>query len=41
VLDAATLVLIVRLASRRLAGARFGLKAAMAVGLVALLWDRL
>jgi geranylgeranylglycerol-phosphate geranylgeranyltransferase len=41
VLDVGILLLISRLAHRRLAGARAALKAAMLVGLVALLWDRL
>jgi len=40
-LDAGVCVLIVRLLGRRLDGARATLKAAMAVGLLALLWDRL
>jgi geranylgeranylglycerol-phosphate geranylgeranyltransferase len=40
-LDLGLVLLIVRLASRRLAGARSALKAAMLVGLAALLWDRL
>ena len=40
-LDVGALALIWRLAHRRLAGARAALKAAMVVGLVALLWDRL
>ncbi|HVO34741.1 MAG TPA: geranylgeranylglycerol-phosphate geranylgeranyltransferase [Gemmatimonadales bacterium] len=40
-LDLGLLVLIARLARGRLAGARSALKAAMVVGLAALLWDRL
>jgi geranylgeranylglycerol-phosphate geranylgeranyltransferase len=40
-LDVGVLALIWRLAHRRLPGARAALKAAMLVGLVALLWDRL
>ena len=40
-LDIGILVLISRLAHRRIAGARGALKAAMLAGLVALLWDRL
>ncbi len=40
-LDVGVAVLIVRLLGQRLEGARTALKAAMAVGLVALLWDRL
>jgi len=40
-LDAALIVLIVRLARGRLAGGRAALKWAMVVGLAALLWDRL
>jgi len=40
-LDIGVLLLISRLAHRRLAGARGALKVAMLVGLVALLWDRL
>ena len=41
VLDGALLVLIARLVRGRLAGGRGALKAAMVVGLAALLWDRL
>lgn len=40
-LDLAIAMLIVRLLNHRLAGARGALKAAMAVGLAALLWERL
>lgn len=40
-LDAGICVLIVRLLGERLDGARAALKTAMAVGLLALLWDRL
>lgn len=40
-LDAGVCLLIVRLLSRRLEGARAALKVAMALGLIALFWDRL
>jgi geranylgeranylglycerol-phosphate geranylgeranyltransferase len=40
-LDGGVLLLVSRLLDRRLAGVRAGLKAAMVVGLFALLWDRL
>lgn len=41
VLDAGLVVMLGRLLSRQFTGARTGLKAAMVIGLAALLWDRL